>query len=179
MGFRDYISETKIDYFEVLDNSIGVNKKMDQDMWDWFEKNLGDSGIYAGDALPEDYLEIMTDKQAKDLYKYLSKKYKDVLDTNEEIAIEKDITEAKDLSSYKSKVAKWTGENDNNSIRELMAKLVGDKRLTKVVDAINAIVEYEGHNPISEYTQGIYTLLNNMGRKKYGDDNWNSNIYNP
>jgi len=79
MNFRNYISESKIDYLEVLTNSVGSNKKMDQDMWDWFEKNLDDSGIYPGDAVPEDYLEIMTDKQAKELYDLMMKKYKKVM----------------------------------------------------------------------------------------------------
>jgi len=165
------LKESKVDYLEVLNNSIGASDKMDQDMWEWFMDNLGDSNIYAGDAVPEDYLEIMTDKQAKELYKFLSKKYKKVLDSN--------MNESNDLSKYKSKVAKWIDDNNNIEVRALMVKLVGDKRLTKVVDGINAIVNYETHNPISEYTQEIYTLLNNMGRKKYGENNWNTNIYNP
>jgi len=90
-----------------------------------------------------------------------------------------EMNEGVDLSKYKSKVAKWIDDNDNVEVRALMAKLVGDKRLIKVVDGINAIVDYETHNPIPKYTQDIYTLLNDMGRKKYGKDNWDSNIYNP
>ena len=42
--------------------------------WDWFEDNLGDSGIYAGDATPDDYLDVMTDKQIKTLYKIIDRK---------------------------------------------------------------------------------------------------------
>lgn len=50
-----------------------IGSKADQDMWNWFEENMGDSGIYAGDAVPEDYLEAMDDSQTKALYKAMKK----------------------------------------------------------------------------------------------------------
>ena len=78
MNFREYVTE-KVDYIEVLMDKIGADSKMDDAMWGWFEDNLGDSGIYAGDAVPEDYLEIMDDKQGKALYMFLNKKFKKTL----------------------------------------------------------------------------------------------------
>jgi len=79
MNFKEYVTE-KVDYIEILMDKVGVDSKMDQAMWDWFMDNLGDSDIYAGDAVPEDYLEIMTDKQGKELYNFLNKKFKKTLD---------------------------------------------------------------------------------------------------
>jgi len=78
MNFKEYVTE-KVDYIEILMDKVGVDSKMDQAMWDWFTDNLSDSDIYAGDAVPEDYLEIMTDKQGKELYNFLNKKFKKYL----------------------------------------------------------------------------------------------------
>ncbi len=78
--FVEYISEyttkctnekTNTDDMDYLYSLIGSDSKTDQLMWDWFEKNLDDSGIYPGDAVPEDYLEIMDKKQVKALAKYM------------------------------------------------------------------------------------------------------------
>lgn len=59
---------------EKLYDLIGSDSKIDEHMWDFFEKNMPD--IYAGDAVPEDYMEKISDKQAIKLYAELKKKFK-------------------------------------------------------------------------------------------------------
>ncbi len=89
-----------------------------------------------------------------------------------------EIFEAQDLSKYAADVAKLTDNNDHMATRMLMAKLIGNKRMIEVVQSINNIIDFEKHNPISDYTYSIYKRLNDLGRKKFGKDNWNKNIYN-
>ena len=72
----DDLTESTAKDLEYLEDMIGVTEGgVDQVMWNWFEDNLGDSGIYAGDATPEDYLEVMTDKQIKTLANFIKKYY--------------------------------------------------------------------------------------------------------
>jgi hypothetical protein len=95
------------------------------------------------------------------------------------MSFRKQIMEAQDLSKYHDTVAKWIDENDNMAVRILMAKLIGNKRLIEIVKAINNIIDYEKHNAIYDYSREIENRLHNLGRKKFGKDNWNKNIYNP
>ncbi len=75
--FKELFTEAKESDYDFLYDMIGVTEgNMDQFIWDWFEENLGDSGIYAGDAVPEDYLEIMDKKQLKKLADAVRSKYK-------------------------------------------------------------------------------------------------------
>jgi len=92
IGYKEFLGESLSadDMGDAIDSAMGSSDKFDQALWDWFEKNMDDSGIYAGDAVPEDYLEAMSDKQMKACYKAMSKKFKDVLDLNES-----DLTESK------------------------------------------------------------------------------------
>lgn len=70
-------------YYKGMNESSNIDDKAEQIAmldgkgalvaWNWFEDNLGDSGIYAGDATPEDYLEIMSDKQIKELYRKIKR----------------------------------------------------------------------------------------------------------
>jgi len=69
--FSEFVNENTDKMKDELMDLVG--SKADQDMWDWFEENMGDSGIYAGDAVPEDYLEAMDDKKTKALYKAMKK----------------------------------------------------------------------------------------------------------
>ena len=72
MNFNEYINEGLT--IDAQIEAIGsLDGKAAQKAWDWFENNLGDSGIYAGDATPDDYLEVMTDKQIKELYKLIKR----------------------------------------------------------------------------------------------------------
>jgi len=64
------------DMLDSLEGAIGSSDKFDQALWDWFMDNMGDSDIYAGDAVPEDYLEIMDKNQVKACHKDMSKKFK-------------------------------------------------------------------------------------------------------
>jgi len=72
--FRELLTEMSQDHMlDDLESIIGNDQKADQAMWDWFMDNMGDSDIYAGDAVPEDYLEIMDKQQTKALYKAMKK----------------------------------------------------------------------------------------------------------
>jgi len=90
-----------------------------------------------------------------------------------------EIFEAQDLSKYANDMKKLTANNDNMAARMLMAKLIGDKKLIQKVQAINAIVDAERSMPheINDYNRKVYTQMQEMGRRKFGKDNWNKNIY--
>lgn len=83
----------------------------------------------------------------------------------------------KDLSAFSDQIKKATDRNDHMFTRIFMAKLIGDKRLIEVVQSINNIIDYENNNPISKYTYEIYKKMNILGRKKFGEENWDKNIY--
>jgi hypothetical protein len=88
-----------------------------------------------------------------------------------------DLTEGKDLSKYAKVFAKLTNDNNHQEARKQAALLTGDKKLIELVNAIDVIIKYERSNPISVYTNEIYTRIHEAGRKKYGTDEWNKNIY--
>jgi len=67
------------DMLDALQNASGKDKKFDQTIWSWFEDNMQDSGIYAGDATPDDFLDAMSDKQIEACYKAMLKNFKNVL----------------------------------------------------------------------------------------------------
>ena len=77
--FREYLRESKSqdDIIEILQDLVGTDKKVDEYMWDFFEKNI--PSIYAGDATPEDYLEELSKKSnarlATKLYDALKSKF--------------------------------------------------------------------------------------------------------
>ena len=79
----------------------------------------------------------------------------------------------------KERIIEATNNNDNIYLREIYAKLVGNKKFIKIVNNINAICLLEGENPISDYSYIITKELHELGRVKYGNDTWNENIYNP
>jgi hypothetical protein len=80
------------------------------------------------------------------------------------------ITEGQDLSKYASKMSKLTDQNNHSAARILAATLTGDKGLIKVANAINDIIDLEGHNPISEYAHTFYKKTMKVGEKKFGAD---------
>jgi len=67
------------DMLTALQDASGKDKKFDEALWNWFEENMSDSGIYAGDATPDDYLDEMSETQIKACFKELSKKFKNLL----------------------------------------------------------------------------------------------------
>ena len=81
-----------------------------------------------------------------------------------------------DLSKFSDELAKMTDRNEHMAARLLMATLIDDKRLIEIVKACNNILDYEGHNAIYDYTNTLYSRMNEMGRKKYGED-WDKYIY--
>jgi hypothetical protein len=72
-----FLSEMSVDDMgEYIAGIIDAdNKKADEALWGWFEDNMSDSGLYAGDATPDEYLEKMSDKQIKDCYNFMKKKF--------------------------------------------------------------------------------------------------------
>jgi hypothetical protein len=88
---------------------------------------------------------------------------------------ESDLSEATDLSKFASEMAKLTDRNDHGAARLLAAKLAGDKRLIKIVQAINIIIDLEGHNPISQYAYSVYQNIMKVGNNKFGDE-WETHI---
>ncbi len=69
--FRELVEKSTTNMAEEIGMLSGKGAQI---AWDWFMKEFDDSKIYAEDAVPEDYLEKMSDKQIKTLYK-LVKKY--------------------------------------------------------------------------------------------------------
>lgn len=59
------------------------------------------------------------------------------------------------------------------------AKLTKDKTLIKLAEAVHTIIITEKQNPINEYSHQLYTRIHEAGRKKFGKDEWNANVYNP
>jgi hypothetical protein len=60
------------------------NKEDSLKMWNWFEENMADCGLYFGDAVHSDFLEKMNDNQ-------IEKCYKDLIENN----IKKETVEVK------------------------------------------------------------------------------------
>ena len=80
-NFRN-LFEAKLDIEqkrEALYNLVGVDSKADLVMWGWFEDNMGDIGIYAGDAVPEDFLEAMDPRDVEKCYDFMYKKFKNIM----------------------------------------------------------------------------------------------------
>lgn len=75
---EDEILESNEDkIIDKLYGLVGTDNKIDEFMWDFFEKNI--HSIYAGDAIPDDYIEYMDEKDRKlavKLYTELQKKFK-------------------------------------------------------------------------------------------------------
>jgi hypothetical protein len=75
---EDEILESNEDkIIDKLYGLVGTDNKIDDFMWDFFEKNI--HSIYAGDAIPDDYIEYMDEKDRKlavKLYTELQKKFK-------------------------------------------------------------------------------------------------------
>lgn len=78
--FREYLRESKTqdDIIDILQDLVGTDNKIDEYMWDFFEKNI--PSIYAGDATPEDFLEELSKKSnarlSTKLYNELKVKFK-------------------------------------------------------------------------------------------------------
>jgi len=96
-------------------------------------------------------------------------KFKDYLDTELNEGLEKE-------------ASKFLNLIDNNQHTDALleaAKLTKDKTLIKLAEAVHTIIILERQNPINEYSHQLYTRIHEAGRRKYGEDEWNSNVYNP
>jgi DNA-binding Lrp family transcriptional regulator/ribosome-associated protein YbcJ (S4-like RNA binding protein) len=126
---EDILSESlnTEDKLDALENAIGMSDKYDQALWDWFMDNMGDSGIYAGDAVPEDYLEVMDKKQTNACFKAMGKKFRDLLDLNESKINE--VEDKKGAKISKGDIVLWKGDD---MFKGKVIKIKGD---TLTVDA--------------------------------------------
>ena len=79
--FKEFLNESKShdDIIETLQDLIGKDKKIDEYMWDFFEKNIRGSGIDS-DSTPDDYVEELSKSSnarlATKLYNELKVKFK-------------------------------------------------------------------------------------------------------
>jgi len=53
---------------EQREDLCNLNKKGAQIAWEYYEDVLADSGISFGDAMPEDCIEKLSDKQVKEIH---------------------------------------------------------------------------------------------------------------
>jgi hypothetical protein len=95
------------DMLDALQNASGTDDKFDQALWEWFEENMADSGIYAGDATPDEYLDAMSDAQIKKCYNEMAKHFK------------KQLSKAEALDEVYSYTHTWTKEELLEFISEL------------------------------------------------------------
>jgi hypothetical protein len=64
---------------------------------------MSDSGLYAGDATPDEYLEKMSDKQIKDCYNFMKKKFPKLVFEGKDVEPVKDGHKYKLTDTVKSK----------------------------------------------------------------------------
>lgn len=82
-----------------------------------------------------------------------------------------------ELETFGPIMAKFTDRNEHYAGRLLATKLIDNKRMYEVCQAINSIVEFENNNVISDYTNSFMTRVHELGRKKYGKEDWDKYIY--
>jgi hypothetical protein len=145
-----------VDYQEALMNGIGSSDKYDLALWDWFDKNMGDSGIYAGDAVPEDYIEAMDKKQAKACYTYMSKKFKK--DMNESNINHKNWQKLKEFMKKQPGFDSWTFEGDYET---LVIKFKNNKQASNAIKKSNdSFIEVSAFGDASSENSEIRVELN-------------------
>jgi predicted DNA binding CopG/RHH family protein len=146
-----------VDYQEALQNGIGSSDKYDQALWDWFMDNMGDSNIYAGDAVPEDYIEIMDKKQAKECYTFMSKKFKKYM--NESNINNKNWQKLKAFMKKQPGFDSWTFEGDYET---LVIKFKNNKQASNAIKKSNdSFLEVSAFGDASSENSEIRVELNN------------------
>lgn len=84
-SFRELVQEKKLsaeDSYDALVNAMNKgDSKFDQAFWEFLEVETADSGIYAGDATPDDLLDALDDKQLQKAYTEFSKKFKKLFES--------------------------------------------------------------------------------------------------
>lgn len=130
------VSEGSDYYDEIISAMDKGDSKFDQMLWDELEKMTADSGVYAGDATPDELLDLLSDKQLKDLYNKLSKKYKNLF----EAEIPKSM---KDVEKEYNKIKKdlddlWNSIGRDMNTREVDVK-ISNEVLSNLNDGIMAV----------------------------------------
>ena len=77
MKFKEYLNE-KASIGDMIDALYAglESDKFVQDMYDWFQDNYPDAPIYAGDATPDDFIELLDNENNK---KMIEKIYTDMM----------------------------------------------------------------------------------------------------
>jgi hypothetical protein len=127
------------DMLDALQNASGTDDKFDQALWDWFEENMSDSGIYAGDATPDEYLDAMSDAQIKKCYNEMAKHFK------------KQLSEAEALDEVYAYTHTWTKEELLEFISELE-----DDEVQEVGDFIMGELMEEDDFEDDDFESGSY-----------------------
>ena len=81
-----------------------------------------------------------------------------------------------DLSKYSKELEELTDSNNHSESLVLVAKIVGNPQLLGLAEACLKIVELERHQPISKYAYSVYERLMTAGERKFGEEEWNSNV---
>lgn len=192
IDWEDRLSTINEDKVQV-DSSIAVKglKGKVKEMIEWFEAQKGWSHSAMFEKGSEFEIFFATGKQANSLVKKGNDKYgyftKEMGNHGRIVEItlneaglnevKSNLMEKQDLSKYASKLADLTDNNDHQGARLLAATILGDKKLLELIKAIDVIVTTERANPIYDYTNVIYKRIHEAGRKKFGKDEWNKNIY--
>ena len=81
--FREYLGE-KVDYYDAIYSAMEKSKddKFDQALWDNLEIMTADKDVYQADATPDELLDMLSDKQLKELYNILNRKFKKLFESN-------------------------------------------------------------------------------------------------
>ena len=58
-----------------LYEAIGTSNEIDMFMWNWFESNISDRGIYFGDATPDELVEALSDEEVFSLDRNLKETF--------------------------------------------------------------------------------------------------------
>ncbi len=82
-SFKDFITEvSQDDMIDALYAGVQDDNFIDS-MYDWFQDNYPDAPIYAGDAVPDDFIELLDNegdkKMITKIYKDMVKKHKKVM----------------------------------------------------------------------------------------------------
>ena len=84
--FKEFLSEKKVSAEDAYDALFSAmehgDKKFDQEFWEYLESETSDSGIYAGDATPDDLVDALDDRQLIRGYTLFSKKFKKLFESS-------------------------------------------------------------------------------------------------
>lgn len=80
------------------------------------------------------------------------------------------------LSKFSEIIKEFTNTNYHTKNLLLIAYIVEDRELLEVTKAINTIKNYPYYIDLNEFKHNVYQSLMNIGREKFGKDNWKKYI---